>query len=120
MNESETKNTPKKKKKMPKWLKVILILVLIAAIVLAAGVALSFFGVFKMIFGGAAAANSSTYSYYTVSTRDITTTLTGTGTLRPYDSYTITATVTGDILSADFEEMQEVNEDDVLYVVDSD
>lgn len=119
MNEAETKNTPKKKKKMPKWLKVILILILVAAVVLAAGVALSFFGVFKMIFGGAAAANASTYSYYTVSTRDITTTLTGTGTLQPYDAYTITATVTGDILSADFEEMQEVNEDDVLYVVDS-
>ncbi len=119
MNEAETKSTPKKKKKMPKWLKVILTLILVAAIVLVAGVALSFFGVFKMIFGGAVATNTSTFSYYTVSQRDITTTLTGTGTLQPYDAYTITATVTGDILSADFEEMQKVNEDDVLYVVDS-
>ncbi len=62
---------------------------------------------------------SGTYSYYTVTSRDITTSLTGTGTLQAYDSYNITATVTGDILSADFEEMDEVLEDDVLFVIDS-
>ncbi|MBR5528284.1 MAG: HlyD family efflux transporter periplasmic adaptor subunit [Clostridia bacterium] len=62
---------------------------------------------------------SGGYKLYTVQRRDIATTLTGTGTLQPYDSYNITATVTGDILSADFEEMDEVLEDQVLYVVDS-
>ncbi len=62
---------------------------------------------------------TGTYNYYTVTTRDITTSLTGTGTLQAYDSYNITATVSGDILSADFEEMDEVLEDDVLFVIDS-
>lgn len=60
------------------------------------------------------------YVKYTVSKRTITNSLTGTGTLQPYDSYTVTATVTGDILSADFEEMDKVEEDQVLYVFDSD
>lgn len=62
---------------------------------------------------------SGGYTLYTVQRRDITTTLTGTGTLQPYDSYNITATVSGDILKADFEEMDEVEEDRVLYVIDS-
>lgn len=59
------------------------------------------------------------YNYYTAERRDITTTLTGTASLEPYDSYNITATVTGDIVSAAFEEMDEVSKDDVLYVIDS-
>lgn len=119
MNETMAQKAPKKKKKMPKWLKALIIIFLVVAILLATGLALSVFGVFGMIFGKGTAATSSTYNYYTVTKRDITTTLTGTGTLKPYDSYTITATVSGDILSADFEEMQKVNEDDILYVVDS-
>lgn len=117
MNETAAKKASKKK--MPKWLKTILIFVIIIAILASAGFALSFFGIFDMIFAKGVAGSSSSFNYYTVSKRDIVTTLTGTGTLQPYDSYTITATVSGDILSADFEEMQKVKEDDVLYIVDS-
>ena len=60
-----------------------------------------------------------TYSYYTVTERDITRSLEGTGTLEAIDSYEVVATVSGDIISADFEEMDKVLEDDVLFVIDS-
>lgn len=101
--------------------KVILILILVLLLALAA----VFFipplrtAVLGRIIGRAASAASGGYHYYTVEKRDITTTLTGTGTLQPYDSYLVTASVTGDIVSADFEEMDEVQEDDVLFVIDS-
>ncbi len=64
--------------------------------------------------------NAVTYTDYTVEKRDIEVTLTGTGTLQPIDSYTVTANVSGDIISADFEEMDKVEKDQVLYVIDSD
>ncbi len=56
---------------------------------------------------------------YTVSRRDIQQVLSGTGTLMPADSYTVSASVRGDILSAPFEEGDEVKEGDLLYVIDS-
>ncbi len=60
-----------------------------------------------------------TYAYYTVTELDIMRSLEGTGTLEAIDTYDVTATVTGDIISADFEEMDEVLEDNVLFVIDS-
>lgn len=62
---------------------------------------------------------SGGFSINAVERRNITTTLTGTGTLQPLDSYTVTANVSGDITGAFFEEMDEVPEDYVLYTVDS-
>lgn len=54
-----------------------------------------------------------------VGRRDIRVSLSGSGTLEAADSYTITSLVTGEILSADFEEGDVVEKDAVLYEVDS-
>ncbi len=97
----------KKKKK-----KFVIILVIIAIILFG----VYFVPKFMPKNGGA---TSQSYSLHRVTRRDISSTLTGTGTLQPIESYTITATVTGDVLSADFEEMDKVEEDEVLYVIDS-
>ncbi|MDR2665317.1 MAG: efflux RND transporter periplasmic adaptor subunit [Oscillospiraceae bacterium] len=52
-------------------------------------------------------------------TRDITSSLSGSGALTPADSYTVTSLVEGEILSAEFSEGDVVEKDTVLYVVDS-
>jgi HlyD family secretion protein len=59
------------------------------------------------------------YGTYTVQRSDITVTLSGSGTLQPADSYTVTSLITGDILTAPFEEGDTVAKDQVLYTVDS-
>ena len=50
---------------------------------------------------------------------DITVSLTGSGMIEALESYDVVAMVQGDVLSAPFEEGQIVNEDDVLYIFDS-
>lgn len=45
--------------------------------------------------------------------------LSGSGTLSPKDSYTITSLVEGNVISADFEVGDEVKEDQLLIVIDS-
>ncbi|NLA88058.1 MAG: HlyD family efflux transporter periplasmic adaptor subunit, partial [Clostridiales bacterium] len=64
-------------------------------------------------------ASTSSYTPYTVSRGDITVTLSGSGTLEPADSYTVTSLISGDILSAPFEEGDIVGKDQVLFDVDS-
>lgn len=66
-----------------------------------------------------AAQASDNYINYTVNTRDITLKLSGTGSLRPADSYTVTSLISADILSAPFEEGDIVAKDAVLYQLDS-
>ena len=56
---------------------------------------------------------------YTVSRRNISQSLTSSGTLQPNDSYTITPLVTGEILEDYFEEGDIVEEDQLLYKIDS-
>ena len=65
------------------------------------------------------AADNSGYDTYTVEHGDITVTLSGSGTLEPADAYTLRPLVSGDILSAPFEEGDNVQKDTVLYKVDS-
>lgn len=62
---------------------------------------------------------SNEYTYFTVGRRDITSSLSGSGTLQPADSYSVTALVSGEILVADFEEGDIVDEDTILYEIDS-
>jgi HlyD family secretion protein len=64
-------------------------------------------------------ADAGSYTSYTVQRGDITVTLSGSGTLEPADSYTITSLISGDILSAPFQEGDIVLKDQVLYDVDS-
>lgn len=60
-----------------------------------------------------------TYTASTVEKRDISVTLSGSGTLEPADSYEVTSLASGEILSADFEEGDVVEEGDVLYQIDT-
>ncbi len=60
-----------------------------------------------------------TVSDYKVSKGNITSSITGTATINPKDSYEITSLVSGTVLSADFEEGDEVSEGDLLYTIDS-
>lgn len=55
----------------------------------------------------------------TVERRDITSSITGSAVVNPKDQYSITAFVSGDVLSADFEQGDVVAEGDVLYRIDS-
>jgi len=55
----------------------------------------------------------------TVTRGDISNDMTSSGTLQPKNTYTITSLVSGKILEADFEEGDEVEEGQVLYVLDS-
>lgn len=81
------------------------------------------------VIGGAAAFMSRTKakaakaetSYTTVSVekRSITNSLTGSGTLQPADSYTVTTLVSGEVLSDAFEEGDMVEKDQLLYTIDS-
>lgn len=99
----------KRKRKFPsKWL--------IAAVVLLAVV----FAV-TMLFRGAGPNNAamSVYTTAEVSTRSITKSLSGSGTLQPANSYTVVTLVEGEVLAADFEEGNMVEKDTVLYQVDS-
>ena len=52
-------------------------------------------------------------------TRDITKSLTGSGTLEPADSYTVNTLVSGEVLSDTFEEGDQVEEGQLLYTLDS-
>lgn len=60
-----------------------------------------------------------TYQEAAVVRQDITNSLTGSGTLQPANSYTVTTLVSGEILSTHFEEGDEVLEDQLLYTIDS-
>ena len=64
-------------------------------------------------------ANAAQYNDVSVEKRDLTATISGTGTIQPANSYTVTSLVQGEILSADFDEGDIVSEDTVLYTVDS-
>lgn len=54
-----------------------------------------------------------------VEKRDITSSITGSAVVMPKDQYSITALVSGNVLSADFEQGDVVNEGDILYEIDA-
>lgn len=85
-----------------------------AALVLIAGAAL-----LLRLRAGRVSGSESLYTYASAQRRDITDTLSGSGVLEPADSYTVATLVSGDILSADFEEGDVVSKGDVLYEIDS-
>lgn len=95
-------------KKIIKW--VVILLVLAALILLAARFFLrrNNLGIEQL-----------TYTETAVGTRTITRSLSGSGTLQPANSYTVTTLIQGEVLSAGFEEGDIVEQDTVLYQVDS-
>ena len=118
---SEEKKSKKKgaskairgKKRGKKIRKIILWLLLLAVIAVIVCYKFGLFG------GGAGSQSAQTYTTYTVARRDIQNVLTGTGTLAPADSYTVTALSSGEILEDYFEEGDEVLEDQLLMKIDS-
>lgn len=105
----ETKLKPPKKKR--KWLKRLIILVVILALV-------GWFIVRPMMTAGQQI-TSAFYQTSEVSYQDLTVSVSSTGTVQPIDSYKLTALVKGEILNAPFEEGDTVNKDDLLYQIDS-
>lgn len=68
---------------------------------------------------GAAAAAEVAYTTAQVARRDITSTITGSGSLEAADSYSVTTLLEDTILTADFEEGDQVEAGQVLYAIDS-
>jgi len=83
------------------------------ACVLAAG-----FGIHALSGGSKAAAADLTYTTAQVERRDVTSTITGSGTLAAADSYSVTTLLEATILSADFQEGDTVQKGTVLYTLD--
>lgn len=96
---------------LPKKKKIIIIAVLV--IVLAAIIA----GLSR---GGSEPAFSIVGTEEAVEKRDITSSITGSAVVMPKDQYSITSLVSGDVISADFEQGDVVEEGDILYEIDSD
>ena len=64
--------------------------------------------------------NSAVINEVKVEKRDIVSSITGTATILPKDTYSVTSLVTGDVVSDTFEEGDSVTEGDVLYTIDMD
>ena len=107
--EELTSSAPKKKKKLTK--KRVLAVILVVA--LAAGVV-----AWKKVTARPEAA-AVVYQEAAAEKRDIVNSLSGSGTLQPADSYTVTTLVSGEILSDTFEEGDIVEKDALLYTLDS-
>ncbi|MEL7649158.1 MAG: efflux RND transporter periplasmic adaptor subunit [Sedimentibacter sp.] len=89
--------------------------IFIAAIILVGAVCLTAFG-----FGRESSSQEgSSYANYAVGKKDITQTLSGTGTLKPADSYTVTTLLSGEILNAPVEEGDVVDKNTILFEIDS-
>lgn len=100
------KSAEPKKRLKRKWILLLVILVAAAA------------AAFSLRGGGRRSIQVS-YQETPVVARTITSALTGSGTLLPANSYTVTTLVEGDILAAGFEEGDMVEKDTVLYEIDS-
>lgn len=98
---------PKKKRKWVKRLVIILVIVALLAFLLSRCV------------GAGQQLISSAYLPYTAEMRDMTVSVSGTGTIEPIQSYKVTTLVSGEILEAPFEEGQTVQKGDVLFRIDA-
>ena len=98
---------PKKKRKWVKRLVIILVIVAILAFLL------------SRCMGAGQQLLSSAYLPYTAEMRDMTVSVSGTGTIQPAQSYKVTTLVSGEILEAPFEEGQTVQKGDVLFRIDA-
>ena len=95
--------------KKRRWGKVLVILAVLAALV----------GTFVLRGMGSPAGAGVLYQPVSAEVRDLTASVSGTATLEPADSYQVTTLVTGEILSAPFEEDDLVEKDALLYTLDS-
>ena len=98
---------PKKKRKWVKRLVIILVIVALLVFLLA-----------RCMSAGTQVMNAA-YLPYTVEQREMTVSVSGTGTISPVQSYKVTTLVSGEILEAPFEEGQTVQKGDVLFRIDA-
>ena len=115
---SQTPTAPKrpefkipKPKKKRRWVKVLIVLVILAALV--------FWFLIRPIMSASEQIGNMLYQTATAEYRDLTVSVSGTGTVEPADSYQVTALVKGEILDAPFEEGDQVEKGDVLYQIDA-
>ena len=106
--EKQVKIKPPKKKR--KWVKRLIVIVVIAALLAL---------VLTQCMKGAQQTISAAYIPEAVGYRDLTVSVSGTGTIQPIDSYKATALVKGEVLEAPFEEGDTVNKDDMLFRIDA-
>ena len=114
----ETEKPEKKKfslkgfggKKKKRWLKILIALVVVAAIVV---------GCVSSLTKNVNNQLSSSYLVATATRQDLTVSVSGTATLQPADFYNVTTLLSGDIVSAPFEEGDLVAKDTLLYTMDS-
>jgi len=107
------KNGKRKKKISKKW---IIILIILAVLIIGGIVFLVFR---KNQQKKLSAMKETARTTATVTRGDISNDMTSSGSLAAKDTYTITSLVSGKILTADFEEGDEVKEGQVLYKIDS-
>ena len=99
---------PKKKGKWKKRL--VIALVLLAAL---------FFFVIRPMMGAGQDLISASYLTQTAQVRDMTVSVSSTGTVTPIDSYKVSALVTGEVLEAPFEEGDWVEKGALLYRIEA-
>ena len=116
MAEQSTAQAPAKEapklqapKKRKKWLKRLIILAVVAAVIV--------FVLSRCMAGGVQSVSGS-YLPAVAGVQDLTVAVTGPGTIKPNDSYRATTLIKGEILTAPFEEGDTVNKDDVLFTLD--
>ena len=90
---------------------------IIVALLLAAAALMGFMA-YRNSRAKQAAATAKTQNTASVERRDITSELSSSGTLAAKDTYSITSLVEGEVLSANFEEGDQVEKDQVLYEID--
>ena len=116
VTETDEESVPAEQKPPKKnWLRRHRKAVIAAAVVVVAVVAV------RVLFGGNRGEDTTQTSYVEeeAAERNITSSLSGSGTLQPANSYTVTTLVEGEVLSANFEESDVVEKDTVLYEIDS-
>ncbi len=90
---------------------------LVAALLLAGG-ALAGFMAYRNSKAREAAADAGVRNTASVTRGDISSELSSSGSLAAKDTYSITSMVEGEVLTADFEEGDQVEKDQVLYEID--
>lgn len=103
------KKSRKKKRKVKKSVVILIILAVIAAAIVAA---------MSMRRARPVSGEAENQRTAVVTRQNITSELSSSGTLQAKDTYTITSLVEGEVLSADFEEGDQVTEGQILYEID--
>ena len=103
----EISPAPKKKSGKKKWL-ILLVVLAVAAVLVLRGCG-----------GRRNMEQDVTYQESAAEIRDVTRSLSGSGTLQPADAYTVNTLVSGEVLADTFEEGDIVGKDALLYTIDS-